>query len=93
MTRTDIAVHSSSSMLRQLFKIYSLKAHLVQQGWRNGSKTVEPSGFIYWQDTSESRSMESHGGLCTLKATHYKDAPKVLVKNESKNINDNAKYV
>lgn len=25
------------------------------------------------------------GGLCTLKATHCKDAPKVLVKNEKQN--------
>ena len=89
MTRTDIAVHSNSSMLKQLFRIYSLKAHLVQQGWCNGSKTVESSGFIYWQDTSESRSMESQG-LCTLKATHCKDAPKVLVKNERKTANDHA---
>ena len=30
------------------------------------------------------------GGLCTLKTTHYKDAPKVLVKNERKTANDNA---
>ena len=90
MTRTDIAVRSNGSMLTQLFRIYSLKVHLVQQEWCNGNKTVEPSSSIYWQDTSESRSMESQGGLCTLKATHYKDAPKVLVKNERKTANDNA---
>lgn len=37
--------------------------------------------------------MSGGGQTVTLKATHYKDAPKVLVRNESKNINDNAKYV
>lgn len=30
------------------------------------------------------------GGLCTLKAAHCKDAPKVLVKNEKQNKNCNS---
>lgn len=35
------------------------------------------------------------GGLCTLKATHYKDAPKVLVKYEkqNKNCNSNSRWL
>lgn len=53
------------------------------------SRVVSSTGKIH--QNQEVWSLR--GGLCTLKATHYKDAPKVLVKNERKTTNDNAKYV
>lgn len=50
------------------------------------SRVVSSTGKIH--QNQEVWSLR--GGLCTLKATHYKDAPKVLVKNERKTANDNA---
>lgn len=38
----------------------------------------------------QNQEVLSLGGLCTLKATHCKGTPKVLVRNENKSINDNA---
>ena len=49
------------------------------------SRVVSSTGKIH-----QNQEVWSLRGLCTLKATHYKDAPKVLVKNERKTANDNA---
>lgn len=45
------------------------------------SRVVSSTGKIH--QNQEIWSLR--GGLCTLKATHYKDAPKVLVKNGKQN--------